>query len=282
MLDVFTTDHMTGMTIMPQPVLAYMFQSLGEIINVQNPDTLCSTMACSAIDKICTFVLNWILKDKIRKSEGQDDLQSSGSPDLSGRGLVGSSSGSGSNSQRSSVELSHGPPVSSGSRPVSKHRQQQQQQQQETHWLVEYLMSNKDIMSYLFVILFQVISFENRSNYWSLSRPLLGLILLNREFFVDYTNSFIQSQLPDRQEQIQTAVNAVSCYRDFSQLQLQGVHRYLNVDPNARYVPLMVVDGGYRSESFNSEPRPVHPKHHVLPTGMHSNDADECYFSGRR
>ncbi|KAF9986603.1 Exportin 7 [Mortierella antarctica] len=209
MLDVFTTDHMTGMAIMPQPVLAYMFQSLGEIINIQNPDTLSSTMACSAIDKICTFVLNWILKDKIRKSEGQDDLQSNGSPDLSGRGFVGSSAGSGSNSQRSSVELSHGPPVSSGSRPVSKHRQQQQQQQQETHWLVEYLMSNKDILSYLFVVLFQVISFENRSNYWSLSRPLLGLILLNREFFVDYTNSFIQSQLPDRQEQVQTAVNAL-------------------------------------------------------------------------
>ncbi|KAG0204876.1 Exportin 7 [Mortierella sp. GBA30] len=203
-LDVFTSDHMTGLPMMPQPVLAYMFQSLGEIIPIQNPDTLCCTMACSAIDKICTFVLNWILKDKIRKDEGQDELQSSGSPDLSGR-----SSGSGNNSQRNSVELTRGPPSSSGSRPVSKRRQQQQQQQQETHWLVEYLMSNKDILSYLLVILFQVLSFENRSNYWSLSRPLLGLILLNRDFFVDYTNNFIHSQLPDRQEQVQTAVNAL-------------------------------------------------------------------------
>ncbi|KAF9187737.1 hypothetical protein BGZ51_001122 [Haplosporangium sp. Z 767] len=204
-IDVFASDHMTGLPMMPHPVLAYIFRALGEIILPQNPDTLCCTLASSAIDKICTFVLNWILKDKIRKEEEQDDLQSNGSPDPGSRGRL-NSTGSATNSQRGSDELTRGPPGSNG-RPISKRRQQQQQQEQETHWLVDYLMSNKEILSYLFLNLFQVVAFENRSNYWSLSRPLLGLILLNRDFFIEYTNSFIQAQLPDRQESIRTAVN---------------------------------------------------------------------------
>ncbi|KAG0296006.1 Exportin 7 [Dissophora globulifera] len=209
-IDVFTSDHMTGLAMMPHQVLEYMFQALGEIILPQNPDTLCCTMACSAVDKICTFVLNWMLKDKIRKDEDQEDSLSNGSPDLSNGRARLSSAGSGNNSQRSSIELSGGGrPSSSNGRSVSKRRQQQQQQQQETHWLVEYLMANKEVLNYLFLVIFQVVAFENRSNYWSLSRPLLGLILLNRDFYVEYTNNFVQSQLPDRQEQVQTAVNAL-------------------------------------------------------------------------
>ncbi|KAG0364963.1 Exportin 7 [Gamsiella multidivaricata] len=206
-IDVFASEHMTGLPMMPQPVLDYMFRTFGEIILPETPDTLCCTMACSAIDKVCTFVLNWMLKDKIRKDEDQDEPISNGSPDPGGRARL-NSAGSGSNSQRSSVDISRGPPNSNG-RPVSRRRQQQQQQQQETHWLVEYLMSNKNVLSYLFQIIFQVVAFENRSNYWSLSRPLLGLVLLNRDFYVEYTNNFVQSQLPDRQEQVQTAVNAL-------------------------------------------------------------------------
>ncbi|KAF9113800.1 Exportin 7 [Mortierella sp. AM989] len=203
MIDVFTTDHMTGLTMMPHPVLGYIFRALGEIVLLQNPDTSCSSMACSAIDKVCTFALNWIMKDKIRKDEDQEDLLPNGSPVLN-------SAGSPNNSQRSSIELTRGgPPTSNGGRPISKRRQHQQQQRQETHWLVDYLMASKEVLSYLFLVLFQVVAFENRSNYWSLSRPLLGLILLNRDFYVEYTNSFVQNQLPDRREKVQTAVNAL-------------------------------------------------------------------------
>ncbi|KAF8941502.1 Exportin 7 [Dissophora ornata] len=207
-IDVFTSEHMTGLPMMPHPVLAYMFRALGEIVLPQNPDTMCCTSACSSIDKVCTFVLNWMLKDKIRKDEDQEELLSNGSPDPTGRARL-NSTGSGNNSQRSSVELTPSGLPNSNGRPISKRRQQQQQQQQETHWLVEYLMANKEVLNYLFLVIFQVVAFENRSNYWSLSRPLLGLILLNRDFYVEYTNNFVQSQLPDRQEQVQTAVNAL-------------------------------------------------------------------------
>ncbi|KAK3828778.1 MAG: hypothetical protein J3Q66DRAFT_19599 [Benniella sp.] len=201
-IDVFVSEHMTGLPMVPKPVLDYMFRALGEIILPHNLDTACCTLACSAIDKICTFVLNWVIKDKTRKDEEHEDLLSGGSP------------GSGTNSQRSSVDLSRGPPSSRGppnsnGRPVSRLRQRQKLQQQETHWLVEYLMGHKDVLSYLFQIIFQVVAFEDRSNYWSLSRPLLGLILLNRDYYVEYTNNFVQGQLPDRQEQVQTLVSAL-------------------------------------------------------------------------
>ncbi|ORZ27064.1 armadillo-type protein [Lobosporangium transversale] len=201
LIDVFTADHMTGLSMMPQPVLEYMFRALGEIIVPQDPNTLVCTLACSAIDKICTFVLNWILRDKVRK-EKDEELLNHESPDTNR-----ARAGSGNNSQRNSVELTRGPPNSNGSRSISMRRQQQQHQ--ETHWLVDYLMTNKEILNYLFMIIFQAVTFENRSNYWSLSRPLLGLILLNREFYVAYTNMFVESQLPDRQEQVQTAVKAL-------------------------------------------------------------------------
>ncbi|KAF9438959.1 Exportin 7, partial [Entomortierella beljakovae] len=204
-IDVFAADHMMGLSMMPHSVLGYISRALGEIISIQNPDTSCCNLACSAIDKICTFAVNWMLKDKIRKDDEEEELRSSGSPVLN-------SPSSPSNSQRSSIELTRGGPPNSGNsvRPISKRRQQQQQQKRnESHWLVDYLLANKDVMSYLFLVIFQAVAFENRTNYWSLSRPLLGLILLNREFYVEYTNNFVQSQLPDRQEQVQLHINAL-------------------------------------------------------------------------
>lgn len=37
-------------------------------------------------------------------------------------------------------------------------------------------------------------------NQWSLSRPLLGLILLNEEYFQQLRQSLIQNQPPDKQQ----------------------------------------------------------------------------------
>ncbi|KAF9360676.1 Exportin 7 [Mortierella sp. AD094] len=196
-IDVFATDHMTGMPSVPHPVLGYIFRALGEAIPVYSVEANTSTMACSAIDKIVTFVLNWLIKNKLRKDgdvDADEMLDTSHDVDLS-------SSISGAHDQhRGSVELNSS---FGGNNLFAK------QDQQETHWLVEYVLSNKDVLSFLFVALFQVVVFENRSNYWSLSRPLLGLIILNREFFSEYTESFVRAQLPDRQDQFRQAISMV-------------------------------------------------------------------------
>ncbi|KAG0227723.1 Exportin 7 [Actinomortierella wolfii] len=221
-LDVFMSDHMTGLSSMPPAVLEYMFRALGAAITPQSLDSTSSTLACSSIDKVCTFVLNWMIKDGIRKESDEADTDSASSPLLSG------------SAGRSSAELSRPPnsagstngsikggngsggSVGSNSRPVSRMRQRQQEEQREAHWLVQYIMADKRLLNYLFVNLFYVVVFENRSNHWSLSRPLLGLILLDREFFMQYTTMFIHAQLPDRQEQVQKAINSLMENIDFN------------------------------------------------------------------
>ncbi|KAF9101706.1 Exportin 7 [Mortierella sp. AM989] len=196
-IDVFATDHMIGMPSMPHPVLGYIFRALGEAIPIYSPEANTSTMACSAIDKIVTFVLNWLIKNKVRK---QGDLDIDEMLDASLEVDLSSSTSSTHNQHRGNVELTSG---FSSNDLLAK----QSQDQYETHWLVEYVLSNKDVLSYLFVVLFQVVVFENRSNYWSLSRPLLGLILLNRAFFAEYTENFVRAQLPDRQDQLRQAIS---------------------------------------------------------------------------
>lgn len=184
-----------GLPMIPHSVLDYMFRSLGEVVPAHVQDASCSTLACSAVDKICTFVLNWLIKNKIRQDGGgEGDAEEMIDSDISG-----------TNGGRAGEASSNGAP-SLGTISLLK---LQQQHGSSLHWLVEYVLSNKALMSHLFVVLFQVFAFENRNNHWSLSRPLLGLILLNREFFAEYSQSFVQNQLPDRREHVQTALAGV-------------------------------------------------------------------------
>lgn len=206
---------------MPQPVLEYIFRAVGESVPLLGQDSSCSTMACSAIDKICSFVLNWLIKNKTRTSDSADSademletdevedpvrvardrLLSTGSINGAAAAVVAVASAAAGG--RGSVDLS------GGANSLLSKRLREQQQQEGAHWLVEYVLRNKDVMNYLLVVLFSVVVFENRNNHWALSRPLLGLILLNREFFAEYTNLFVQAQLPDRQEPLQKLVNGV-------------------------------------------------------------------------
>nr|XP_008123052.1 PREDICTED: ran-binding protein 17 [Anolis carolinensis] len=49
-------------------------------------------------------------------------------------------------------------------------------------------------------ILMNTIIFEDCRNQWSVSRPLLGLILLNEKYFSELRAGLINSQPPDKQE----------------------------------------------------------------------------------
>ncbi|KAI9232503.1 MAG: hypothetical protein BYD32DRAFT_428231 [Podila humilis] len=186
-LDVFAAEHMMGLSMMPPAVLGYMFRSLGEIVSLQSADSNCCTLACSAIDKICSFVLNWFIKNKVRNDNESNEVD----PDS---GMI--------DSLDSSLTLDLNAYLSANKMSGGSDRQT-------AHWLVEYVMSNKEILSFLFLAIFQVVAFENRPNHWSLSRPLLGLILLNREFFVEYINSLVQAQLPVHREALQKAVDGI-------------------------------------------------------------------------
>ncbi|RUS20332.1 Exportin-7-B [Endogone sp. FLAS-F59071] len=78
--------------------------------------------------------------------------------------------------------------------------QQSEKERPSPHWLLSFLNNSPGVLPLLFSTVFNTVLFEDRSIQWSLSRPLLGLMLLNREFMLEYTQTVINSQLPERRE----------------------------------------------------------------------------------
>jgi len=173
---------------MMHTVLVYIFQALGQVIPLPSPDATCSSMAFSTIDKICTFVLSWLIKNRLRKD---GDVGKMHDTTLDPEDLSSANSGSNWFNSGSSAD-----PINNSN--TTSDTNGGLQGQQGTHWMVDYVMSNKGVLRFLFMVLFKAATYENQSNHWSLSRPLLGLILLNREFYSEYVMRFVQAQLPDR------------------------------------------------------------------------------------
>ncbi|GAB5593863.1 hypothetical protein Unana1_08763 [Umbelopsis nana] len=148
-IDQLTDKHMMQLPSMEAEVFLYMMRALGN--GVKSLDSSVCTQSCSAIDHICTFV--------VQQSEQQ----------------------------------------------ISK--------RSDTHWLVVYLAQYSDILPYLFTTVFNVVLFEDKHVHWSLSRPLLGLILLHKEYMMEYVSNVINHQLPERREflsmSIQSLMNGV-------------------------------------------------------------------------
>jgi hypothetical protein len=67
--------------------------------------------------------------------------------------------------------------------------QQTAKQKPKQHWLLSYLTQYQNVLPYLFTANFSAVLFEERQNQWSLSRPLLCLILLNPD--VRFTNYYV-------------------------------------------------------------------------------------------
>ncbi|KAG2176377.1 hypothetical protein INT43_005611 [Umbelopsis isabellina] len=96
---------------------------------------------------------------------------------------------------------------------VVKETERQNSKPTKTHWLLLYLSQYTDILPFLFTTVFNVVLFEDKPIQWSLSRPLLGLILLHKEYMMEYVNNVINHQLPERREflslSIQSLMNGV-------------------------------------------------------------------------
>ncbi|KAJ3102465.1 Exportin 7 [Phlyctochytrium planicorne] len=75
--------------------------------------------------------------------------------------------------------------------------------------LLQFVSDYPQILQYTCNCLLDVVIFEDPTNDWCLSRPLLPLILLNKEFLEFYTSKVIQSQLPERQPLLSKAFQAL-------------------------------------------------------------------------
>ncbi|CAG8441662.1 1197_t:CDS:10 [Scutellospora calospora] len=94
--------------------------------------------------------------------------------------------------------------------------QQSAMQKPKQHWLLVYLNEYPTVLPTLFVANFNVVLFEERQNQWSLSRPLLCLILLNQDYLNKYTENILQHQLPERREALKKAMKTLMEDVDFN------------------------------------------------------------------
>ncbi|XP_049730257.1 ran-binding protein 17 isoform X2 [Elephas maximus indicus] len=91
--------------------------------------------------------------------------------------------------------------------------------------LLHFMQQNPDVLQQMMSVLMNTIVFEDCRNQWSVSRPLLGLILLNEKYFSELRASLINSQpLPKREVLAQC----------FSNL-MEGVEQNLSIKNRDRF-----------------------------------------------
>ncbi|KAM9254070.1 LOW QUALITY PROTEIN: ran-binding protein 17 [Dugong dugon] len=91
--------------------------------------------------------------------------------------------------------------------------------------LLHLMQQNPDVLQQMMSVLMNTIVFEDCRNQWSVSRPLLVLILLNEKYFSELQASLINSQpLPKREVLAQ-------CFRNL----MEGVEQNLSVKNRDRF-----------------------------------------------
>ena len=71
-----------------------------------------------------------------------------------------------------------------------------------TQAFVSHVRENPTIFPSILKTLFEIVLFEDCSNQWSLSRPILSLILVNEQVYADLKMQIIASQPGDRQPRL--------------------------------------------------------------------------------
>ncbi|XP_037091986.1 LOW QUALITY PROTEIN: exportin-7-like [Pollicipes pollicipes] len=75
--------------------------------------------------------------------------------------------------------------------------------------ILQILELHPEILQRLLATVLNIIMYEDCRNQWSMSRPLLGLILLNEEYFASLREQMIASYPPDRQTAIRAAFDSL-------------------------------------------------------------------------
>lgn len=88
-----------------------------------------------------------------------------------------------------------------------------------------------EIFQQMLSTILNIIMFEDCRNQWSMSRPLLGLILLNEEYFKILRQSIIAQQPLDKQESMKQLFDNL----------MHGIERNLLAKNRDRYVELFIL-----------------------------------------
>ncbi|GAB0196134.1 ran-binding protein 17 [Grus japonensis] len=109
--------------------------------------------------------------------------------------------------------------------------------------LLHFMQQNPEFLQQMMSILMNTIIFEDCRNQWSVSRPLLGLILLNEKYFGELRATLITSQ-PDNKREILD-----QCFRNL----MEGVEQNLLVKNRDRFTQNMSVFRRDVAEALRSE-----------------------------
>ncbi|XP_028384820.1 ran-binding protein 17 isoform X2 [Phyllostomus discolor] len=91
--------------------------------------------------------------------------------------------------------------------------------------LLHFMQQNPDVLQQMMSVLMNTIVFEDCRNQWSVSRPLLGLILLHEKYFSELRASLIDSQPLPKQEGL------AQCFRNL----MEGVEQNLSIKNRDRF-----------------------------------------------
>ncbi|KAK3746913.1 hypothetical protein RRG08_030324 [Elysia crispata] len=113
---------------------------------------------------------------------------------------------------------------------INKKKQAPNQVPDSEHFL-RILEVHPEILQQMLSTVLNIIMFEDCRNQWSMSRPLLGLILLNEEYFSKLRGNIISSQPVDKQEAM------ANCFQNL----MDGVERSLLAKNRDRFTQSLSV-----------------------------------------
>ncbi|XP_055989080.1 ran-binding protein 17 [Sorex fumeus] len=109
--------------------------------------------------------------------------------------------------------------------------------------LLQFLQQHPDVLPQMMSVLMSSVVFEDCRNQWSVSRPLLGLILLNEKYFSELRASLIGAQPPPKQELL------AQCFRNL----MAGVEQSLSVKNRDRFTQNLSVFRRDVAEALRSD-----------------------------
>nr|XP_030685813.1 ran-binding protein 17 isoform X4 [Globicephala melas]XP_033709449.1 ran-binding protein 17 isoform X4 [Tursiops truncatus] len=109
--------------------------------------------------------------------------------------------------------------------------------------LLHFMQQNPEVLQQMMSVLMNTIVFEDCRNQWSVSRPLLGLILLNEKYFSELRASLINSQPLPKQEVL------AQCFRNL----MEGVEQNLSVKNRDRFTQNLSVFRRDVAEALRSD-----------------------------
>ncbi|XP_069855305.1 ran-binding protein 17 isoform X2 [Dipodomys merriami] len=109
--------------------------------------------------------------------------------------------------------------------------------------LLHFMQQNPDVLQQMMSVLMNTIVFEDCRNQWSVSRPLLGLVLLNEKYFGELRASLISSQPLPKQGVL------AQCFRNL----MDGVEQNLSVKNRDRFTQNLSVFRRDVAEALRSD-----------------------------